>query len=561
MERIAAGIDLGTTYSCISVIDETMRPVVVQNKEGSKVTPSVVYFENDDNTIVGQTAKGYATLEPESVCEFVKRKMGRTATAITYHGKVYSPEQISSLILRKLVEDAEENLNKEIRDVVVTCPAYFGLAERNATKAAAEMAGLHVLEIINEPTAAALYYGCLRNADGKVVLVYDLGGGTFDVTIIRITPDKIIAIATGGDHELGGKNWDDVIIEYFKESFAEHKGIEIECDLEVESDLREKAERTKIMLSVTTEARNTFFINNIRDMVRLSRDDFESMTSDKIRRTIDITRETLEAAKAKGVDAVDEIIMVGGSCRMPMVGNALREAFPDIPILPFEPDEAVAKGAAIHADDLIHKRNTLQKWIDLFEGNKTSEKTSDTIDTEALESFIVKNGGASEEILGLIRGKKSLNVDELLSQCSRLVNITSKSFGIELVDENGKVFVQNLIRKQQEVPVSVTRMVGTEEDNALTADLIVYENDEDTDQFDVSFHKPLGQAVLELPPNLPARSRIELTFSLNTEGLLIVEGIEPNSGYRVKAEMHSSSILSREQIVEQTELIRSLKLI
>ncbi len=196
MENKAFGIDLGTTYSCISYVDDISgEPVVVDNSEGTNVTPSIVCFEDEDTIVVGNVAKETAVVSPEATCEFVKRRMGVDKVAITYNGTDYSPEQISSLILKKLVKDAEEALDTKIKDVVITCPAYFGIAEKTATENAGKMAGLNVLEIINEPTAAALCYGSLRDVEDKTILVYDLGGGTFDVTIIRVTPEEIVAIA------------------------------------------------------------------------------------------------------------------------------------------------------------------------------------------------------------------------------------------------------------------------------------------------------------------------------------------------------------------------------
>lgn len=569
MEKKPAGIDLGTTYSCISCIDDfTEQPQVISNYEGDKVTPSVVYFENDNNIIVGKTAKENAVLEPEAACEFVKRKMGISKVAITYHGREYSPEQISSRILKKLVMDAEKALDVEIEDVVVTCPAYFGVAERAATKAAAEIAGLNVLEIINEPTAAALYYGCLRNVDGRVILVFDLGGGTFDVTIIKVTKEKIIAVATNGDHELGGKNWDDTIIDYFMDTFREHKGMDIQFELDAQQDLRNKAEEAKQELSFRERTIKVITVGGMRDRIELTREDFESMTSDKLRRTIDITRNTVEAAAKKGVDTIDEIIMVGGSCRMPMVEAALKAAFPRIKIHPFEPDEAVAKGAAIHAENLVNKRNVLQKWIDMLEESRSQERIrsdkysgSTVFRTGELTDFIQQNGGDADEILGMVAGKSGMSIDELLSHSSRLVNITAKSFGIELVDKKGHSYVKNVIMKQSKVPTSVSKFVGTYEDNALTAELIVYETDEEEETFEISYHKPLGTATLELPGNLPARSRIQVTFSLSTDGLLVIKGKDMTSGNEVKAEMRSDSILSKEEILEQREALNAIQLI
>ena len=209
MSKYVFGIDLGTTYSCIARVDDTARAEVIKNNDGDNITPSVVEFDGD-NVIVGADAKSEAVLNPENTVMLVKTLMGKTDFAINYNGEDKTPEEISAFILRKLTQDASEQLGVEVKDVVITCPAYFGTAERTATKNAGKIAGLNVLEIISEPTAAALYYGCAKEQDEKTILVYDLGGGTFDVTIMRISSDKIQVICSDGDHDLGGKNWDEV---------------------------------------------------------------------------------------------------------------------------------------------------------------------------------------------------------------------------------------------------------------------------------------------------------------------------------------------------------------
>lgn len=211
------GIDLGTTYSCIAHIDEYGRPATIPNAEGDRTTPSVIFFDGESR-IVGKEAKNNAVLYPDQVVELVKRQMGQSDWVFFYDGKEYTPEEISSYIIRKVVGDAETALGISITDVVITCPAYFGINEREATAKAGEIAGLNVRSIINEPTAAAISYGLHEELD-QVVLVYDLGGGTFDITMIDIKSGEVNVIATGGDHHLGGRNWDEIVVNYLAEQW------------------------------------------------------------------------------------------------------------------------------------------------------------------------------------------------------------------------------------------------------------------------------------------------------------------------------------------------------
>jgi molecular chaperone DnaK len=216
------GIDLGTTYSCIAYVDEFGKSVIISNSEGDRTTPSVVQFE-ENNRVVGKEAKNSAVLNPSQVVEMVKRHVGESNWRFGYNGTEYTAEEISSYILRKLVEDAEQSLGFSVKDVVITCPAYFGIAQRDATAHAGEIAGLNVREVINEPTAAAIMYG-LQNEQDQVVLVYDLGGGTFDITVIEISAGAITVIATGGDHNLGGRNWDEAVVRYLAEQWKRETG-------------------------------------------------------------------------------------------------------------------------------------------------------------------------------------------------------------------------------------------------------------------------------------------------------------------------------------------------
>jgi molecular chaperone DnaK len=239
------GIDLGTTYSCIAHVDEHGKPVVLQNAEGDSTTPSVVYFESADNIVVGQAAKEVVSIHPDLCVSTVKRSMGDPNWERTFQGQAYKPQDVSSFILRKVVGDTEKVTGDKIEDVVITCPAYFGVNEKEATKQAGIVAGLNVLYVIPEPTAAALAYG-IEQTEDQVVLVYDLGGGTFDVTLIDIKAGEITVICTGGDRELGGKDWDDAVVSYLTQKFSEATGTPADAlleDMETYQELLNAAEK------------------------------------------------------------------------------------------------------------------------------------------------------------------------------------------------------------------------------------------------------------------------------------------------------------------------------
>lgn len=570
MEKKAFGIDLGTTYSCISYVDDISgEPVVVDNMEGTNVTPSIVYFEDDKSYTVGEVAKESAVVYPQNTCEFVKRKMGVEKLAITIGEKDYSPEQISSLILTKLVKDAEQALDTKINDVVITCPAYFGAAEKEATKNAGIIAGLNVLEIINEPTAAALCYGSLRDVDDKVILVYDLGGGTFDVTIIRVTPKEIVAIATGGDNQLGGKDWDKALMDYLEDEFRSQKDFDGEFDLEAIQELQMKAERAKQQLTAKPQTKVIVTAEGIKASIELSRETFDDITSSLLKRTIDNTNMTIEAAKNKGVTKIDEIILVGGSCKMPQVKSAVEHQYPDIPIKMFEPNAAVAKGAAIHADNLMKGQNDLQEW------KKEMEEIIDIVNEELNEGERITtedlhSGNVSEEILDKIEkvveakggDKEKINVFiGGANQGRELRNITSKSFGIECIIDNNETKIKNLITKQDAVPITKSELFGTIRDNQTNVEIKVYETDITDLIYDIGNNELLGTALLELPGNLPKGAPIEISIGLTTDGLLNLRGYEKNSGKEVRATLKSDKWLSEEEVGQMAKEVQGLSLI
>ena len=342
------GIDLGTTYSAIAYVDEHGKPVIVPNQESERITPSVVLFDGE-NIIVGNTAKESAKVEPHRVVSRIKQHMGDPNFVFEYEGQAYSPEDISSFILRKVVGDAEIALGEKITDVVITCPAYFGTPEREATANAGRLAGLNVRAILNEPTAAAIAYG-LEQGEDQTVLVYDLGGGTFDITMIEIKDRLIRVICTGGDHRLGGVLWDEAIVMYLAEQFRTQTGEAADPldDPEVLNDLFLQAERGKKTLTQRDKAPFRVTHAGQQARVELDRAKFEEITKHLLDRTIELTHEMLADARAKGYTQFDKIILVGGATRMPQVRNRLVAEFNIEPEI-YDPDEAVAKGAALYA--------------------------------------------------------------------------------------------------------------------------------------------------------------------------------------------------------------------
>ena len=297
------GIDLGTTYSCVAYIDENNKPVVLKNSEGDLTTPSVVYFEDGNEVLVGESAKESSKIYPEKSVAFIKRSMGQPNANVFVNDKEMTPPEVSSYILKKIVTDACDTLRMEgkisddenIKDVVITCPAYFGINERSATKTAGELAGLNVLQIINEPTAAAITYGVADNKSDKVVLVYDLGGGTFDVTIIHIKPGEIDVVCTGGDHTLGGKDWDDTIIMYVDDEFCRQTGTSesILDDPETLQEITLSVEKAKKLLTSKEKAPISVNYKGRRARIELTREKFDELTKPLLDRTIALTQDML----------------------------------------------------------------------------------------------------------------------------------------------------------------------------------------------------------------------------------------------------------------------------
>ena len=503
------GIDLGTTYSCIARLDSNGNPEVIRNNEDdSNMVASVVFFENENNVIVGQAAKENIETDGDRVVQFVKREIGkRDARTYEFDGKTYTPVEISALILTRLKNLVEAQGNT-IEDVVITVPAYFGLEERSATKQAGELAGLHVLSLINEPTAAALSYCARQFQEDRTILVYDLGGGTFDVTLVKMSMtrneqgkdvQKINVLATGGDDKLGGKDWDDKLFEYILNACCEENGI-TPADIEAETrqDIRSKVEEAKRKLSKKQSAKVRIDVNGSRTEITVKRADFENMTADKVAQTMNFVEATLQ--KVPGVE-VDTVLLVGGSTYMPMIKNAVEAKFPG-KVQQHDPDQAVAKGAAIYASMLVVEEGTISA-----DGETSENNSADT----------------------------AQHAEQLTAKFA-VEDQTPRSFGPGVMDTKGskhKYVLENFIKIGEKMPAVFSKTYYPLEDNQERVRLRAFENmstedtlipcvDEDgnpqaTDPANAV--KLLGELVVNLPPETARNTPIKVTFKVDASGV------------------------------------------
>ncbi len=538
------GIDLGTTYSCISYVDEHGKPVIIPNAENQRVTPSVVFFD-EGNVVVGKVAKENAALYPTDVAAFVKRSMGDPNFLFENGGKEYRPEEISSYIIKKLVNDAEQNTGEKITDVVITCPAYFGVNEREATRLAGEIAGLNVRQIINEPTAAAVHYGETEAGQEKVVLVYDLGGGTFDITMIAIKPEAIEVICTGGDHNLGGKDWDDTIVQYLVQQFQEETGTDEDIleDADTWQDLQLRSENAKQTLSQRGKAPLPVAHGGERVKVELTREKFTEITQHLIEKTISLTHDMLEEGRKKGYDSFDEILLVGGSTRMPRVAERVSEEFGKEPRL-FDPDESVAKGAALFGMKLL-LNDELVSRIAVSTGKSVEE-----VQSAAPEDI-------PEEIREEAERQVADNMGFTLAAVKRagvsIKNVTSKSFGVVAMDENKNEITVNLILKNTTVPAEVTERFGTHEANQDSVEIRIMENEVSDATLPPEQAVEIGVAELHIPAGLPPQSPIDITFELNEEGRLEMTAVEKTESRTVDITVETASIIQGEELERAKE--------
>lgn len=540
------GIDLGTTYSAISYVNELGKPEIIPNSDNERVTPSVVFFESLENVIVGKIAKESAKTDPDRVISFVKREMCNTDWTFDLDGKSFRPEEISGFILKRLAGDAQKTAGHEVRDVVITCPAYFGDLERSRTRDAGKLAGLNVVGIVDEPVAAAIYYS-LRNqeAKGKNIIVYDLGGGTFDVTVVKIGADPmkndVEVICTDGDHKLGGKDWDDAIIQYYAEQFRAQTGSEGHPEDEGETayDLQISAENDKKTLSNRTSVKRKIFFDGETAEVELTREKFNELTQHLLGRTVLLTDKVLDEAKKRGIERIDAFLLVGGSTRMPQVAEKVKEVYtPRFNVEPdaFDVDEAVAKGAA-----LVGQFEAIKRRFDAAGGANGSGPTQ-----EQIARFAEETGKSEEEI------RQAVNTN--------IKRIATKSYGLRsYCSKNGteKERIFNLILKQSEVPARQGEEFYTRGFSTMLS-LDVYTNNESEQIVELEMGSKVGHADFPLPKNLPANSPLDVVFNLSEEGILHLFALDKTFQQQIEADFKVFGAMDERQMEEARQSSSSI---
>ncbi len=519
------GIDLGTTYSCIAYVDPTGRPVVLKSAVGEDTTPSVVYFESPENVVVGQQAKDSALIAPHLVVELIKRQMGQDVH-YSFHGQDHTPESISALILRELARAAREQTGEEVRDVVITVPAYFGVLEREATRTAGQIAGLNVLDVLAEPVAAALNYEALgENSGARHIFIYDLGGGTFDTTVIRIEGDNIQVVCTDGNHHLGGADWDSAIIDFLLNGFTEqYPQLDPAGDEQFMQDLAASAEQLKKQLSATQARKQTVRFDGQVVQLELTREHLEELTSELLERTMDSTERTIAIARKKGVEHFDDVLLAGGMTITPAIARTLRERF-GLEARLQDPHLAVAKGAALFA--------LMQKVKEGMTGTGDSGRAAGQ-DAGTTQEVADQLGISEERVQSIAR--------------KRVATVVPRAFGLNVVDSKDPLFatdphrarhyIVHLLTANTPLPADTgPETFRTVKDDQREVSLEVWEQAGSVASEELEHNTHIGEGVLsELPPR-PAGAPFQVVFHMTETGLLKVHGREADSGREVRFEI------------------------
>lgn len=512
-QDIIAGIDLGTTFSAIAYINSYGKPEIIPNREGDRTTPSIIFFDRDGTPIVGKEARNLAMTDPRRVVRFLKREMGNPSFRFNVDGRDYFPEDLSAIILKKLKRDAEEYLGHEIRKVVISVPAYFKDAQRECTRQAGQIAGLEVLRIINEPTAAALAYGLDKSDKKQNVLVYDFGGGTFDVTLMRQSNHHFEIVASDGDAELGGKDIDEAIVDYLAHEFLDTYGVDLRQDRLTRQDLWDKAEIAKRDLSFRNHLAVTLSYKDQALRVDLDRDILASLIYNIIAKTEGYMHQVIETAGLTW-NEIDTVLLAGGSSRIPLVQEMIKRVSGKEAARNLNPDECVAMGAAL----------------------------------QALVTIMEENAEAATE--------------EMKNTASEIVitDIASHSLGVKALAADKSGYVNSIIiPRYTPLPVEKTRFYATNEDNQTQVEIEVLQG-EDTDpnspQVDL-----IGKVSLkDLPPHQAGQLIIEVTLKYDLNGVIEVTAKELQGGLLTREiVMQKASSLSEEIIAERKQMLEMLQ--
>ena len=482
---IRVGIDLGTTFSSVAKIDEgTGKPIVIKNNYDSPITPSVLCFERDGNVLFGEDAKNMQACGDENAIAFFKRSMGKDAFSLNILGRNYSATDLSAILLKKLKQEAESQIGETIDAAVITVPAYFTHKEREATIEAGKRAGLEVLAIINEPTAAAFAYGLNEKGAEQTALIYDLGGGTFDVTIAHINKNEINILGSDGDHELGGKDWDDCIARYLATEFQEQCGIDISDDSEMVSSLLVTAESVKKQLTARDTVSVPITYKDTKCNIEITEELFESLSQYLMGTTKDVIERLLASINITW-DKIDGVILVGGSTRMRMIHSYIYEMSGKEPLSGVNVDEAVALGAVIRAN-ITDKGQALPSIGGLF------KKKTETI---------------------AIRGAKAVT------------DVTAHSLGMIAVSEDGERYINSrIIKKNSKIPASNTKSYNFRtraKDNELEVYVLQGEFDRPLDNTVINKY-----VITKIEKTSPPKTVIEVTYEYNSNGVIEVSAIQ-----------------------------------
>lgn len=516
------GIDLGTTYSAIATLDDHGRPYTLPNRDGDMLTPSAVLLLDDGSAVVGQAALDVALEQPDRVATLVKRRMGYPEYGRPVAGRNFRPETLSAILLRKLVQDAELQIGP-IRQAVITVPAYFDDTRRKATQDAGQIAGLDVIDILDEPTAAALAYSFqsqpgvrgtpLVQTEGseRTVLVYDLGGGTFDVTLVRLAGRRFQCLAIEGDVRLGGRDWDDRLVDHVANQFVRQHGCDPRTNEQTLANLTSAAERAKRTLSRVPQTSVTCSHEGRMLTVTLTRQEFETLTRDLLIRTRMTAQQVLRQAGLNW-EQVDEVLLVGGSTHMPMTRQMMHELTGKQPNSSLAVSEVVARGAALHAGIVA---------------------TQHSSSPEGLE-------GSARELLGQV-------VE---------INVNAHSLGVEVRNRQQERVNNVLVTKNTQLPAAASRVYYTVAADQRVVRVKVLQGEATRAEDCI----PIGECwIEELPPNLPNHSPIQVRCGVASNGLIEVLALDMTSGKMARTVIHRQSGLTDEEIAREAAWVQSLR--
>ena len=550
-DEIILGIDLGTTFCAMAYVDRFGKPNIIPNADGYTTTPSVVHFYDQDACVVGEEAVKMVVVDPTNVVRFVKRNMGDTDFALDFFGRSYTPQELSAFILTKLRQDAEEALGKEIKKVVITVPAYFNSAQRGATAEAGAIAGLDVLSIINEPTAAAIYYGLEQLGGHRRLMVFDLGGGTFDVTVMEIQGNDLRTLASDGNAELGGKDWDDRLLSHVADQFRDKFGLDPRDDPQPYQELYERCLHAKIALSSKPRAVIPVNYRGHRMVVSVTRDQFQTLCDDLLQQCQDTCQIVLEKAGLSWSN-IDDVLAVGGSTRMPMIRDMLRGLSGKHEAQVGNPEECVCQGAALaavfrhqptHPALQAHRSLLAQRAQAVQEALQGSDDVPDSgaapvgglpaQGSPGPDPQDAMSHDTEEEVLGGLPGV-------------RITDAATHPLGIVVLDGNHRERIINLIPESTPLPFEKRGRFAYAYDNMTAVRVEVTEGHGDN-RHEVTV---IGQVILDKLPPRPRGTPIDVIYRYNVNNMLEVDIIDVETSKSRGARLDLKGSLSKNKLEE-----------